>query len=196
MEIDIYDFDKTIVPFDSGSLFIGYCFIHYPWIAVYFPVLIIAALLMVLHIISFTKFKKICFMFVALIPLDKAVKGFWDRHEKQVHKWFFDRKRYSVVISASPDFLIDEIHKRLGFDKLICTRHNRKTGVIIGKNCRDEEKVKRLFSEFNRSDIKVIDVYSDSFTHDKPIFSLAQNKCYHIVKGKRIEFDFNEVYGK
>ncbi len=196
MEIDIYDFDKTIVPFDSGSLFIGYCFIHYPWIAVYFPVLIIAALLMILHIISFTKFKKICFMFVALIPLDKAVKGFWDRHEKQVHKWFFDRKRYSVVISASPDFLISEIQKRLGFDKLICTRHNRKTGVIIGENCRDEEKVKRLFSEFNRNDIKVIDVYSDSFTHDRAIFSLAQNKCYHIVKGKRIEFDFNEVYGK
>lgn len=196
MEIDIYDFDKTIVPFDSGSLFIGYCFIHYPWIAVYFPVLIIAALLMVLHIISFTKFKKICFMFVALIPLDKAVKGFWDRHEKQVHKWFFDRKRYSVVISASPDFLIEEIQERLGFDKLICTRHNRKTGVIIGENCRDEEKVKRLFSEFNRNNIKVIDVYSDSFTHDRPIFSLAQNKCYHIVRGKRIAFDFNEVYGE
>ena len=196
MEIDIYDFDKTIVPFDSGSLFIGYCFVHYPWIAVYFPVLIVAALLMILHIISFTKFKKICFMFVALIPLDKAVKGFWDRHEKQVHKWFFDRKRYSVVISASPDFLIGEIQKRLGFDKLICTKHNRKTGVIIGENCRDEEKVKRLFSEFNRNDIKVIDVYSDSFTHDKPIFSLAQNKCYHIVKGERIAFDYNEIYGK
>ena len=29
-EIDIYDFDKTIVPFDSGSLFWGYSILHYP----------------------------------------------------------------------------------------------------------------------------------------------------------------------
>ena len=84
------------------------------------------------------------------IPLKKAVKGFWDRHENQVHKWFLNRKRYSVVISASPDFLLDEIQKRLGFDELICTRHNAKTGAIIGKNCRDEEKVNRLFELYNK----------------------------------------------
>ena len=30
-QVDIYDFDKTLVPFDSGSLFIGYCALHYPW---------------------------------------------------------------------------------------------------------------------------------------------------------------------
>ena len=92
------------------------------------------------------------------IPLKKAVKGFWDRHESQVHKWFFNRKRYSVVISASPDFLLGEIQKRLGFDELICTRHNAKTGAIIGKNCRDEEKVNRLFELYNKDDLEIIDV--------------------------------------
>ena len=58
-DIDIYDFDKTIVPFDSGSLFIGYCLIHYPWIIVYVPVLIIFAILMVCKIINFTQFKRV-----------------------------------------------------------------------------------------------------------------------------------------
>ena len=29
-QVDIYDFDTTLVPFDSGSLFIGYCALHYP----------------------------------------------------------------------------------------------------------------------------------------------------------------------
>ena len=57
-EIDIYDFDKTIIPFDSGSMFILYCFIHYPWIIVYLPVLIAGLVLMVLKVISFTAFKK------------------------------------------------------------------------------------------------------------------------------------------
>ncbi len=199
MDIDIYDFDKTIVPFDSGSLFCGYCFLHYPYLflllPVIAPVLLAALMLMLLHLISFTSFKRICFMFVLLIPLDKAVKGFWDKHACQVHNWFNSRKRYSVVISASPDFLLNEIHRRLGFDKLICTRHNSKTGVIIGENCRDEEKVKRLFEEFDKNDIHIVDVYSDSLKRDKPIFSLGEN-CFHIVDGERIPFKFEDVYNK
>ena len=40
MEIDIYDFDKTIVPFDSGTLFVGYCLLHYPWCILWMPVVI------------------------------------------------------------------------------------------------------------------------------------------------------------
>lgn len=197
MDIDIYDFDKTIVPFDSGSLFCGYCFLHYPYLILLLPIavpiLLIAMLLMQIRIISFTDFKKICFMFVPFIPLEKAVNGFWDRHEKEVHKWFHNRKRYSVIISASPDFLLNEIQKRLGFDKLICTRHNRKTGAIIGENCRGDEKVRRFYQELDKENIHVIDVYSDSIYHDRPIFSLGQN-CYHIVKGKKIPFKFDEVY--
>lgn len=197
MDIDIYDFDKTIVPFDSGSLFCGYCLLHYPYLILLLPIgipiLAVAAILMLAKLISFTDFKKICFMFVPLIPLDKAVKGFWDKHEKEVHKWFYQRKRYTVVISASPDFLLNDISERLGFDKLICTRHNRKTGMIIGENCRNEEKVKRLYKEFDKDEINVIDVYSDSLRHDRPIFFLGKN-CYQIVDGKIVPFEYNKVY--
>jgi hypothetical protein len=154
----------------------------------------ISLVLMLMHIIGFTSFKKTCFMFVPFVPLNKAVKGFWDRHEKEVHTWFKDRERYSVVISASPDFLLSEINNRLGFDKLICTRHNRKTGAIIGRNCRDEEKVNRLYQEFDKDEINVVDVYSDSLTHDRPIFSLANGKCYHIVDGEKVLFNYKDVY--
>ena len=199
MDINIYDFDKTIVPFDSGSLFCAYCLLHYPYLIlllpVAIPVLLTALLLMVLHIISFTDFKKLCFTFILFITLDKAVNKFWDKYESRVHKWFFDREGYSVVISASPDFLLEEIQRRLGFEKLICTRHNRKTGIIIGKNCRDEEKVKRLYQEFDKNSINVVNVYSDSIKHDRAIFSLGKN-CYHIVNGEMIPFKFDEVYAK
>ncbi len=198
MDIDIYDFDGTIVPFDSGSLFCGYCLLHYPYLLLILPiavpVLLIALILMLAKIISFTDFKKLCFLFVPLIPLNKAVKGFWDKHEKEVHKWFNNRNRYTVVISASPDFLLGEIQNRLGFDKLICTKHSHKTGAIIGENCRDEEKVKRLYLEFDKDKINVIDVYSDSLKHDGPIFSLAKGSCYHIVKSEKFPFKYNDVY--
>ena len=50
MDIDIYDFDGTIVPFDSGSLFAGYCLLHYPYLILLLPfaapILIIALILM------------------------------------------------------------------------------------------------------------------------------------------------------
>ncbi len=57
-EIDIYDFDKTIIPFDSGSLFALYCAVHYPWVLICLPVISVAGLLMLLKIINFTAFKK------------------------------------------------------------------------------------------------------------------------------------------
>lgn len=191
-QVDLYDFDKTLIPFDSGSLFALYCGVHYPWCIILIPIIAIAAILMLLHIIDFTTFKKTCFMFLPLIPKDKAVKNFWDKHEQQVYGWFKERKREGIVISASPDFLLDEIQKRLEIKNLICTKHNAKTGVIIGKNCRDEEKVNRLFAEFDKDDIEIIDVYSDSIKHDTPIFKLATGQCYHIVDGERIPFDIKD----
>lgn len=193
METDIYDFDKTIVPFDSGSLFVGYCLLHYPWIIICLPVILAAAILKLFHLISFTQFKKTCFMFVPLVPVKKAARGFWNRHEKEVHKWFYERKRHCVVISASPDFLLEDIAERLGFDALICTRHSSKTGMIIGENCRDAEKVRRFKEEF--PNFKVIDVYSDSLRHDKPIFSLAGGQCYQVVKSELVPFEFKDIYG-
>lgn len=156
----------------------------------------ISGLLMILHIINFTQFKRICFMFVPMIPLKKAVKGFWDRHEKQTHPWFLerDKDREMVVISASPDFLLNDIKERLEFNHLLCTIHSEKTGAIIGENCRGEEKINRLYKEFNKDDINVVDVYSDSLKHDKHIFSLANGHCYHIVKSEKIPFNFKDVY--
>ncbi len=194
MQIDIYDFDKTIVPFDSGSLFFVYCMIHYPWCIIILPIVAVAGLLLGLGLIGFTEFKRTCYLYLPMIPTEKAVKKFWDKYIKKVHPWFLERKRYSIIISASPDFLLEEIANRLKVDELICSRHNRKTGVIIGKNCRAEEKVRRLYEVHKPEDLEVMDVYSDSYRHDKYIFSLAQNQCYHIEHSKKVPFDYKDVY--
>lgn len=197
MEIDIYDFDKTIVPFDSGSLFVAYCMVHYPWcIFLELPILLVTGPLMLMGIISFTQFKKSCYLFIPFIPLKRAVKKFWDKYTSKVHPWFYERTRYSVVISASPDFLLCDIAERLGFDEIISTRHNAKTGVIIGENCRGKEKVKRLYSVHKPETIRVMDVYSDSYKHDKYIFSLANGICYHIEKGRKVPFDYSKKYNE
>lgn len=191
-ELDIYDFDKTMIPFDSGSRFWMFCLLHYPWILLLAPYQFFAAFLYILHIFDLTQMKGPFFAFIRFIPLEKAVKKFWDKHEKDVFDWARkeNRERYSVMISASPDFLISEIASRIQIDDYICTRHG-KSGKIIGKNCHDAEKV-RLFRE-KYPEVRVINVYSDSIKNDKYIFSLAEN-CYNTVKGEKIPFRFEMMY--
>ncbi len=193
MELDIYDFDKTMIPFDSGSLFWVYCLLHYPWIIFCLPYQFFPLLFYAVKMFNLKEMKSHFFVFIRFIPLEKAVKKFWDKYENQVFDWAKkeNRARFSVVISASPDFLIKEIDKRIGFDDLICTQHD-KNGKIIGNNCHDSEKV-RLFRE-KYPDAHVVNVYSDSIENDKYIFSLGEN-CFNTVDGKIILFDFFEKYG-
>ncbi|MBR6391956.1 MAG: haloacid dehalogenase-like hydrolase [Eubacterium sp.] len=193
-EVDLYDFDKTLVPFDTGTKFAAYCILHYPWIAPFMLPVGIAVMLGSAKVISWTAFKKICFSFLPLIPRERAVKRFWDKNENLVFPWFKERPREAVIVSASPDFLLNEIQKRLGFEGLICSRHNPKTGVITGRNCRISEKVRRFYEEYKG--VKVCDVYSDSLEHDKPLFSLATGRCFHIVNGEKIEFDYKETFNE
>ena len=197
MELDIYDFDKTVVPYDSGSTFLIFCFLRYPYLFLLLPFYVVMGILLGLHVIRLDRFKKHIFVFIRFIPLKKAVKAFWDKHEKDVFDWFLpeNRERYTVVISASPDFLLKEIAARLKIDTLLCTRHDPKTGTLLYNNCRGEEKVRRFFEAFPDG-AKVNTVYSDSYKNDRPIFSLGR-ACVHIERGgERTPFDYKEKYGE
>ena len=192
-ELDIYDFDKTMIPFDSGSKFCIFCFLHYPKTMLYIPLIVIAAFRYLFNR-DLTSMKSDVFRFIKVIPVREAAKKFWDKNEKYVFDWAKKekRERYSVMISASPDFLLEEIAKRVEIDDYICTVHD-KNGVIVGKNCHDREKV-RLFRE-KYGNPRVVNVYSDSLPNDKFIFSLGEN-CFHIVKGERIPFRYEEMYNE
>ena len=193
-EVDIYDFDHTVFSLDSGSLFYLYCLVHNPWIIVLLPFQLITGLFYVLHFYDLTREKSFFFQYIRLINLEKNVRGFWDRHEKDIFPWFKTEKRErpAVIISASPEFLLREICNRLGVEHLIATRHDPKTAVLIGRNCKIEEKVRRFQEEFG--DCRVVCVYSDDLKNDRPIFALGE-RCFRVLKnGERQEFRFDEVY--
>lgn len=79
-----------------------------------------------------------------------SVDGFRDmaldtlsRHRKSGHQ--------TILLSASLDFYVEEIARRLHFDHCICTRTVRRsdqslTGELGSPNCRGEEKLARLES--------------------------------------------------
>ncbi len=191
MQVDVYDFDKTVVPFDSALKYWGFCMLRCPWIILLLPFQFIWGLLMVSQIISVETCKKWCFTYIIFINNEKIVKKFWDKYEKCVYDWFKpeNRKRTTVLISASPDFLIKEIADRMKVDYCICTRH-RTNGMKDGKVCRRAEKPVRLNAEL--PDIEIMDVYSDSFKSDRYIFALGK-RCFLANKGELTQFDYAEA---
>ena len=148
MKVDIYDFDKTAIPYDSALHYWFWSMAHCPWTLVLLPFQLFWGFLMVTKILPVPVFKKIAFNFVRLINTEKTVKKYWDKHQNDIYDFFKpenrDPDRKVVLISASPDFLIEEIAKRMKIDYCIASPHSKKNGHLLGKVCRKEEKVRRL----------------------------------------------------
>ena len=127
-KIDIYDFDKTAIPYDSALHYWFWSMAHCPWTLILLPFQLFWGFLMVTKILPVPIFKKIAFNFVSLINTEKTVKKYWDKHEKDIYDFFKPENRdpshKSVLISASPDFLIEEIAKRMQIDYCIATPHS------------------------------------------------------------------------
>lgn len=190
MEVDIYDWDKTCVPFDSCEHFSKYCLRHYPQTWIFIPIQIVAYIFMRLNVISYDRFKELFLSFVRVIDTEKAVNSFWKKYENLLYPWILkeNRNRFSVIISATPYFLLEGITSKIKIDKLICSNQNPKDAKLIGVSCISNEKVKRFKQEIPNA--TVIDVYSDNLNSDRPIFELATGKKYLINKKKKVEFDF------
>ena len=89
-----------------------------------------------------------------------------------------------MVRTASPEFLLKPISKRLKVKYLIASRVDKQTGKTTGYNCHDIEKVKRLNDVFD--DCVVLETYTDSIKSDTPILILA-NKQYLVKHNKVTE---------
>lgn len=96
----------------------------------------------------------------------------------------FYRERQSpddLVISASPEFLIGEVCRRLGI-AWIASPVNPATGKLEGPNCRGEEKVRRFQEEYPEAEIECF--YSDS---PSDIFMAREAQKAFLVKKDRIQ---------
>jgi phosphoserine phosphatase len=116
--------------------------------------------------------------------IDNHVENFWNTHEKNIMTYYKDKKDHSndVIISASPEFLLKPISKRLKVKYLIASRVDKQTGKTTGLNCHDVEKVKRLNDVFD--DYLVLETYTDSIKSDTPILMLANRQ--YLVKHNKV----------
>ncbi len=154
-----YDFDKTIYDGDCFIDFYFFTLLHRPYIIIMLPF----QLLFFLFTFYNRKLLKQGFACYLLITIDKdiLIKNFWNVKAGKIKEWYLAQKKEDdIVISASPNFLISEACKRLGIKNYLATNMSTYTGIIHGKNCYGEEKVRRL-QEFD-STLLLDAFYSDS----------------------------------
>ena len=180
--MNVYDFDGTIYKNDSTRDFYCYLLLHHFKVIKYIPATTIDAIKYIFGFTTKTKMKETFYHFLKCFKkgeIDYIVNDFWEKNEKKIYKWYYDVKEESdVVISASPQFLLEPICKKLKVN-LICSKVNAESGDYIGINCYGEEKVRRFKEVYN--DVIIENFYSDSKS-DEPLARIAKNA--YIVKKK------------
>jgi len=180
--MNVYDFDRTIYDGDSSVDFYLFALCRKPYLIALFPLQAWGMALYLLGIHSKENMKERFFIFTRFIPVQRTVSCFWDKNRTRIKPWYMRQKQDDdVVISASPEFLLEPLVCGYLGVSLIASRFDQSTGKCIGKNCFGEEKAMRLKQAYPDSIVESF--YSDSLS-DAPLAKIAGRSF--IVKGQRI----------
>lgn len=179
--MNVYDFDGTIYDGDCTLDFWFWCFRKYPGIIKSLPKVCWCAFRFKAGFVSREYFKECFYSFLKYVPdIDSEIELFWDDAQIKIEDWYLKKRNASdIVISASPEFLISEICNRLGI-RYIASKVNKEDGLLLGNNCRGQEKVKRYVEIFQ--DISLIDEFYSDSESDLPMAELAKS-AYLVRKG-------------
>ncbi|MDD4187964.1 MAG: GtrA family protein [Bacilli bacterium] len=190
MKLYLYDWDGTIYDGDSSIDFFIFCLKKDKKLIFYLFKLINPFIKYKAKYINITEFKEEVFSFLKTIDnVDACVKEFWDINEYKIKEFYLDEKDHSkdIIISASPEFLLECICQKLKVKDMIASSVDKKTGKFKRPNCRGEEKIVRFREKYPKAEI--LEMYSDSM-HDKPLLDLAKKS--YMVRGNKI-YDY-ETY--
>ena len=160
--MNVYDFDKTIYDGDSTVDFYLYCLRLRPFIILRFPLL--TAVKYACSKKYKQQFKERFYGFLRWIPdIDRRTELFWQTHIHGIKQFYRDiQQPDDVIISASPEFLLEPVCKMLGIQTLMASVVDKNTGRYSGINCWGDEKVRRFYEKFGKS-ARIDCFYSDSY---------------------------------
>lgn len=182
--MNVYDFDKTIYYGDSTADFYLFCLKRHKKILTLAPSLLGAFLkFYVFKKGTKTDFKEKMYRFLAYCDTEKDVNDFWKEYIGNIKPFYLEQKKDDdVIISASPEFLLKPVCKRLKIKNLMASKVDMHSGKYSGVNCHGKEKVKRFYEAF--PDGKIDNFYSDSYS-DSPLAEIAE-KAF-MVDGDKVE---------
>ncbi len=183
--MNVYDFDKTIYKRDSTVDFYFFELRRQLSLLRFFPHQLVGFIRYFIRNIDITAMKNYFYSFLAGIDdIDEELQLFWDKNISDVHQWYLKRHREDdLVISASPQFLVEEACRRLGISRVIASEVDKKTGKVLSPNCNRSQKVVRMKAAgYDTADIN--EFYSDSH-HDDPLAALARKAW--LVRGEELQ---------
>ena len=182
----VFDFDGTIYDGESSVDFFLYTLRRHPKNIRFLP--------RVLYMLSRYRRQKVSTAEL-LLALEKYVseflKGigdiraeaaaFWDCNINKIKPFYLDmQQKDDVILSASPDFLINEAAARLKIATAITSRFDLENARVIDL-CYHANKCRRFAEVF--PDTRIDEFYTDS-ENDRAVFALA-DKVF-IVRGNKI----------
>jgi phosphoserine phosphatase len=176
-----YDFDGTIYDGDSTVDFYLFALKKSPKLLLTLLPNFINAVRFKLKLITRSEFKERFYKsFLPKIDTNEFVKQFWQSHEQKIKKWYFRQKQPAdLIISASADFLLEQICQKLGVC-LLASKVDPKTGKLLSSNLRGIEKVELFQKHYPNQTID--NFYTDQIS-DKPMMELARH-CFLVDKNK------------
>ena len=185
--MNVFDFDNTIYNGESTLDLFFYYIVRKPWLVKHIGTVLKA----------FSRYKKgnvslpeIIERYVPMVEKDALrvfdfendPKNFWDKHERKI-KPLYNRLRSEddLIITASPDFNIEEICRRLGIRRWLTSRVDRSTGKILFVNIR-ENKIKAYEEQYGNTPIN--NFYTDSPENDAWLIEKAAHAF--VVKGGQV----------
>ena len=181
--MNVYDFDGTIYDGDSTVDFYFYCIQRKPILILHLPQQLFHFLGYALKLEKKEKFKETVYYMMTQMPeMEKWIVRFWDKNMSKIKSFYLNQKKSDdLVISASPEFLVQVACDRLQI-RALASRVNAKTGKHDdGINCHGKRKVERFRELFPHDQIHQF--YSDSYS-DNPLATLAKEAFF--VKGTKI----------
>ena len=180
--MNAYDFDQCIYAGDSTIDFFRFCLRRQRALLKYLPNQLWGLVLYAFGFIPKTVFKQHFFSFLqGVADINGTVEAFWQAHEQKIGAWYLARKgENDLIISASPEFLLQPCCNILGVKHLIASRVDPATGHFLGENCYGAEKPKRLLADLGLNTVDVF--YSDSLS-DLPMSQIA-TESFIVRKGQ------------
>ena len=182
--MNVYDFDNTLYKGESSYDFFFFCLKRKPKMIKYIPVVL-------KHIYNYKKlkidFEQLINSFNEIFnkifkteqELNELSIKFWDKNIYKLKDLVNNLTTDDIIITGSPDFLMNIIKDKLNVKEIISTKiNNRKIEFL----CLGENKVK-IFKELYPNK-KINNFYTDSM-NDLPLMKLSNN--VYLVKGNKIE---------
>ena len=175
--MNVYDFDGTIYPTDCSIDFCFWCMKRHPklWFT-FFPKAVKNLILRKMGKMTEATMQREFFGYLTLVDdFDEQIERYWDKNEKRIASWYLAQKRPDdLIISASPNCVIDPIAKRLGV-RYMATDFDREYGVFLNKMKYAKEKARYIIDQ---GFPMIENFYSDSLA-DTPLALLAEKA--HLV---------------